>query len=95
MDASLADWTTPATRDHKMSKHRDRAKGEQLDGQVQLVGPMRLTADGRLLTGSSAGMESGGQLNPAFSRWLMGYPKAWCEAAIAASRTLKQRKKRG
>ena len=57
--------------------------------------PMRLTADGTLLTGSSAGMESGGQLNPAHSRWLMGYPVAWCQAAIQAMRDMpKQRKKR-
>lgn len=29
-----------------------------------------------------------GALNPAFSRWLQGYPAAWCQAAIRASRKL-------
>ena len=45
-------------------------------------GPARITADGRVLTGSSAEMPSGGQLNPAHSRWLMGYPAAWCLSAV-------------
>lgn len=36
--APLAGWVTPTQRDWRMSPHKDRAKGEQLDGQVHLAG---------------------------------------------------------
>jgi hypothetical protein len=36
---------------------------------------------GTLANGCPAGTGSGGQLNPAFSRWLMGYPAEWDDCA--------------
>lgn len=56
-------------------------------------GPARLTATGEMLTGSGAGTGSGGQLNPAFPRWLMGLPPVWDLSAIAAARSLRKRKR--
>src|ERR1700747_1999911 len=54
-------------------------------------GPARLTVSGEMLTGSDAAMESGGQLAPSHSRWLMGLPRAWDECAPKSS--IKLRKK--
>ena len=97
LDNGCTGWLTPQARDYKATRHRDRTKGECLDGQVHLAGwttpthigfwdtaPARLTASGELLTGSSAGMTAGGQLNPAHSRWLMGLPPEWDDCAVMA-----------
>lgn len=57
--------------------------------------PARLTATGLMLTGSIAGMESGGQLDPSHSRWLQGLPPEWCACADTATRLTQKPRGRG
>ena len=89
--ANLAGWPTPKARDHHTEGSGQFSPSLPRLMESQLPGPARLTASGQLLTGSCAGMESGGQLSPSHSRWLMGLPRAWDECAPESSK--KSRKK--
>jgi hypothetical protein len=88
--APLAGWTTPTAKVAAGGEYADPEKAlarvlgphaNDLRDFAKISGPARYTASGAMLTGSTAAMESGGQLRPAHSRWLMGYPRAWDECA--------------
>jgi hypothetical protein len=68
--------------------------GMSLVTQSQLTGPARLTATGELQIGSGAEIKSGGQLNPALPRWLMGLPREWCDSAVTATPSSRPKRKR-
>ena len=103
----LAGWKTPISNDATGSTHcygrmRDGAREIflKLPGEAKLAGwpptdsPARLTVSGEMLTGSDAAMESGGQLNPEHSRWLIGLPPEWGSCVSTAMQSLRPKRQR-
>lgn len=81
--AQMAGWATPQSRDHKGAMN----PGNELTHNTRPLNEQaRLAVPGPTSNGSSAATGKPGQLNPAFSLWLMGYEMvAWLLAAPSSN----------
>ena len=102
----LASWHTASARDWKdsagMSRTRPdgRSRLDQLPRQALLsilpdhdAALRRIGHSGAELTGSDAPMISSGLLNPAHSRWLMGYPPEFDDCACMETQSSRNSRK--
>lgn len=81
----VAMWPTPASRDWKDT-------GDMSESMVRKDGKSRMDALGRVTFGLNAQTGKQGQLSPAFTCWLMGYPEGYEKLLYTAMETQSSRK---
>ena len=79
--AAMAMWPTPTSRDHK-------------DGSFTPNVPVNGLLGRMVWSGSNVQTESGGQLNPAFVCWLMGYSTAHLSSMLSAMQSFRKSRRR-
>lgn len=96
--AQLASVTSPSARDWKDTSGMQES-GVDPDGSTrsrldQLPRQAQLAASGQTATGGTGATASTGQLDPAYSRWLMGVPPEWDDFACTAMQSVSKRRRR-
>ncbi len=89
-EVHLTHWTSPNVNEQNERPDVKDARNarHRAAGKMKGVGSYKLSTQvqtlGQTPTGSTAETANIGQLNPAHSRWLMGYPPAWDVCAVTA-----------
>jgi hypothetical protein len=80
-------WQSPVASEARQG-FQDRTRGKK-GTQISLTTQVILNVFGKTPKRSGAKMGGRGVLNPAFSRWLMGYPAAWDSCGATAMQSVR------
>lgn len=94
LSQQVASWRSPASQDSKWRATPNTNKARMESGKQVSLEMQAVEATGAISNSATSPTAKSGGLNPALSRWLQGYPKEWCLAAIRAYRKFKTRSKR-
>lgn len=93
----LAAWPSPnvpnggrSVAPEKMSATGVTPDGKKHTVSLEHVAKFASVPNGTTQNGFPVSTERRGQLNPAFTRWLMGYPKEWDDCGVTAMRSCRK-----